>query len=108
MRPRIRHLTANEVTDDKLARHGLTMRHAEEVRSGQCIVRRQKRRLKFRPDGSLYEQPPRLKLIGPDRSGRLLTFVPEYPDQDGRSHVVTGWFAQNADRTRYRRSSATQ
>ena len=40
-------------------------------------------------------------MIGPDRTGRLLTFILELPDDWGQSHVVTGWPSDNEERARY-------
>ena len=44
-----------------------------------------------------------LLLRCPDRGGRLLTFVIEPPNSNGRSHVVTGWESDDEERTRYDR-----
>lgn len=47
------------------------------------------------------ERPPRLRMVGPDRSGRVLTIIIEYPDSTGGSHVITGWPASKDEQARY-------
>lgn len=42
-------------------------------------------------------------MIGPDRTGRLLTFILEHP-LDGAAHVVTGWEANKEQQDRYRKA----
>ena len=46
-------------------------------------------------------------MVGPDGSGRLLTFILEYPDPQGASHVVTGWHADRDELARYRQAGGS-
>ena len=41
-------------------------------------------------------------MVGLDNSGRLLTFVIEYPDSEGKCKIVTGWIADGEERAKYR------
>lgn len=44
----------------------------------------------------------RLRIIGPDGGGRLLTIIVE-PDEDGMWEIVTGWPSTGAEQTLYSR-----
>lgn len=50
----------------------------------------------------------RVKIVGPDRGGRLLTFVVTRPDGQGRCLIVTGWPADAEEQTIYSRPGGTQ
>ena len=101
-RRRIPWLDWDEISADELAAHGLTIEDALDVARYAPELMRQKRKPVIRSDGSLYEQPARLKLIGPDAGGRLLTFIIEYPDVNQSSRIVTGWLADDEERAKYR------
>lgn len=89
-------------TTEHLARHGVTVGQAFDVVRGTPAFVDQQGRYEERPDGLLRWRRPRQKLIGPDRTGQLLTFVIEYPDEDGLSKIVTGWHADDEERAQYR------
>lgn len=99
----IRGLNWNDATAEELARHGLEPDDAVDVfASGAAKRFRQPARRRRGPLASRPIQPERIKLIGFNRSGRLLTFILELPDRDGRAHIVTGWIADAEERARYR------
>ena len=99
----IRGLGWNDATAEELARHGLTPADAVDVLEGGTAKRfRQPARRRRDPLGGRPIQPERIKLVGSDQSGRLLTFILELPDRDGRAHIVTGWIADTEERARYR------
>ena len=91
----------NEATDDELSEHRLTFDDAEDVWNGAAKYFPQPTRHGIDAGGRSFTQPERLKMVGPDRTGRLLTFILELPDDDGWSHVVTGWRADRDEQTRY-------
>lgn len=93
----------NEATEDHLWKHGLMFAHARAVWHGPAKYFEQKAVGRADQFGQLRDPPERLLMIGPDRTGRVLTIVLELPDNDQRSHVVTGWVASPAERTRYDR-----
>ncbi len=104
MANRIRSLSWNEVSIEELARHGPSTDEAEEVLSeGQAKRFKQPARPRRDSVRMGQMQPERIKLIGPDRSGRILTLILELPDGDGYAHIVTGWSASAGERTRYHR-----
>ncbi len=80
----------NTTTIEELAEHGLIIHDALDVSNGVHKLFRQKASTRTLPDGQTVRRRPRRIMIGPDLGNRLLTFVLEYPDRDGRSHVVTG------------------
>ena len=43
----------------------------------------------------------RVKLVGRDRGGRLLTIIITKPDTEGVSHIVTGWLADLEEQALY-------
>lgn len=96
-------LLDNEATTEELWVHGLTIDDADDVWEGPAKYFSQPARSDLNPDGASSKQPARVKMVGPDRTGRLLTFILELPDRNGRSHVVTGWIADQDERTRYHR-----
>ena len=99
----IRGLNWNDATAEELARHGLKLADAVDVfESGAAKRFRQPARRRRDPLASSPIQPERIKLIGFNQSGRLLTFILELPDRDGRAHIVTGWIADAEERARYR------
>ena len=101
-RRQIPNLDWDDYTSDHLARHGLSVSQALEVVRGSAVLIDQRGKHEERHDGTIRWRRARQKLIGPDRSGRLLTFVIEYPDQDGASKIVTGWEANDQERAQYR------
>ena len=108
MLPRRPRLRWNDVTHDKLAAHGVDIDRAIEVADGSPKLFHQERTLILRSDGTFRWQPDRVRMIGPDSTGRLLTFILEYPDADGRSHVVTGWPSDKDERSKYRQPGGWQ
>ena len=94
-------LISNEASDDELWRHGLRFQDADDVWAGPAKYFNQAERLRADEDNWLHRQPRRLKMIGPNASGRLLTLILELPNADGYSHVVTGWPSSAGDRSRY-------
>lgn len=91
----------NDATDEHLWRHGLTIWDADDVWEGPAKY--------FDQDAKLAEElglgpqgrPERIVMIGPDKSGRMLTIILEPPDFLNESHVVTGWVATRGERSRY-------
>lgn len=94
-------LDGNAVTDDELARHGLDLIDALDVYDGSAKFFSQAAQDWVDELGRLRRQPERIKMIGPDASGRLLTIIVELPDVDGWSHIVTGYPAKRSDRALY-------
>ena len=97
---RIRALDYNEATEDELAAHGLDLDDALDVYEGPAKYFPQDAKDRLDDDARLVQQPERLLMVGPDASGRLLTFVLELPDADRICHVVTGYPSAQQDRTR--------
>ena len=102
----VAYLVWNEEAEDKLARRGLRVEDAYNVLDGHPRFFRQKARTE-RSGETLRERPERLRMVGPDGSGRLLTFILEYPDPQGASHVVTGWHADRDELARYRQAGGS-
>ena len=100
---RIHELNFNEETEAELHRHRLTIDDAYQVFEERPFFRPQPPTDERSPDGSLRRRPPRVQMIGPDRTGRLLTFILERP-LDGAAHVVTGWEANKEQQDRYRKA----
>lgn len=101
MADRVPHLYWDDVTEDKLWVHGLTIDHALEVARGSPIIKRQAAQLEEGQNGEIRMRPIRLLLIGPDRSNRVLTFVLEYPQHGHDSRIVTGWTSGSKERAWY-------
>ena len=99
----MRGLAADDRIDDHLWRHGLVVSDAREVWTGPAKYFEQEERERTDEFGQPWIQPARVVMIGPDFSGRLLTFILGQPGDDGRSRVITGWSATRDDRTRYNR-----
>ena len=100
---RIRGLAYNGATQSELAAHGLYLEDALDVYDGPAKYFPQDAKDWLDDDGRLVRQPERMLMIGPDATGRLLTFVLELPDLHRVCHVVTGYPSANKDRTRYDR-----
>lgn len=98
----VRLLAFTPTTSAKLWRRGLSENDAEAVLVHGPVFVPQKAQLEERPGGGLRERPRRLLMIGRNRSGRLLTFVLELPDEDGTSIVVTGFESKGNELTWYR------
>ena len=94
-------LKSNEATEYELAAHGLVFEDAVEVWHGAAKYLPQAARDLLDEFGNPRRQPERMKMVGPDRGGRLLTFILELPGIDGQSHVVTGWVSDPDEQTRY-------
>lgn len=101
MTPDIYDLSWNDMTESELAGHRLTIDDAFEVLDDAPRHFRQRPKSQLRPDDAIVERPARLRMVGWTVQGRLLTFIIEYPDDAGRSHVVTGWPADDEERARY-------
>ncbi len=94
-------LKSNDSTEYELAAHGLDFVDALAVWYGPARYFPQAARDLLDEFGNPRRQPERLKMIGPDRRGRLLTFILELSGIDGQSHVVTGWESDRDEQTRY-------
>lgn len=94
-------LESNDATEYELAAHGLVFDDAVEVWHGPAKYFPQAARDLLDEIRNPRRQPERVKMIGPDRRGRLLTFILELPGIDGQSHVVTGWQSDRDEQTRY-------
>ncbi len=91
----------NDATDEHLWKRRLTIWDADDVWEGPAKYFNQDARTDWEPGSDLVERPERIVMIGPDRGGRLLTFILEPPDHHSESHVVTGWIATQGERSRY-------
>ena len=100
-RRRIVALEASDYVFEKLLRKGLSLQNAAEVLNGSPKFLMQAETIAVDASGHDRSQPARLIMIGPDRGGRLLTFVLDLPDDERVSQVVTGWEADEADRSSY-------
>lgn len=90
-------LKITDATDDKLWAHGVHLADALDVLD--------------RGDFKTFPDPRhegRRYMIGPDESDRLLTLVIEAADNEGNCTLVTGWLANEAERTLYSRSGGTK
>ena len=96
-------LLESEGVRDHLWRHGLTYFDAEAVWQGPAKFFPQPARFRTNEDGTRHRQPERVKMVGPDDAGRMLTFILSLPDEFGQSVVITGWNATDGERTRYHR-----
>ena len=90
----------NDATDDELWAHRLDVADALDVWDGPAKYSGSGRELAL-----AVETPSAaaILMIGPDRGGRLLSFILELPGRDDVSHVVTGWESDQDERTRYAR-----
>ena len=91
----------NEATVDELWEHRLTIDDADDVWDGSAKYFNQDPRDVVDDHGRLRRQPARVVMIGPDRTGRLLTFILEAPGSDSVSHIVTGWPSDRDEQARY-------
>lgn len=96
-------LTARDLDQDHLWRHRLDVSDAEEVWLGPAKYFEQAERQDIDNFGQPWIQPERVVMIGPDFSGRLLTFILTLPNENKVSRVVTGWPANRDEQTRYHR-----
>jgi hypothetical protein len=88
---------------DHLWQHGLMFFDAEEVWQGPAKFFPQPARIRINEGGSRRRQPERVKMVGPDDAGRMLTFILSLPNEFGQSLVITGWDSTVGERTRYHR-----
>ena len=100
-RRRIVDLDASDYVFHKLLRKGLSFDRAVEVLNGKPKFATQAEANVPDEFGNDRIQPERLIMIGPDRGGRMLTFVLELPDADRVSQVVTGWESDDAEQSSY-------
>lgn len=84
-------LSWNRATMAELAAHELTVDDAYSVFQNQPEFYAQRPSPEIGRQGSYRHRPERLMMIGPTRSGRMLSFILELPDADRLCHVVTGW-----------------
>lgn len=82
MNPRIYELSSNDITEEKLARHGLSVDDAYEVFEDNPRYFRQKGQSVALRRGRLQSRPDRIRMIGFNRSGTLCRIVLEYPDDE--------------------------
>lgn len=104
MPPDIDELDWSHDVPAKLDRHGLTTEDALDVLEIRPMLAWQKEGWKLGDDGLPRLQPRRLRMIGPDYSGRFLTFILEAPDDHRVSRIVSGWPSTRGDIARYRRA----
>lgn len=93
----------NDATDDHLWKHGLVFVDAVAVWHGPAKYFSQEEAVEHADFGQVRLRPTRTMMIGPDRSGRMLTFILDFPDDSGEAHVVTGWLSTRGERSRYHR-----
>ncbi len=84
-------LSWNDATVAELAAHQLTIRDAAGVFFNEPEFYAQDPSAEIDRRGVYRYRPERLMMIGPTRSGRMLSFILELPDAQQRCHVVTGW-----------------
>ena len=92
---------------DKLLSKGLSLDRAVEVLNGAPKFDTQPETNVPDESGRDRIQPERLIMVGPDRGGRMLTFVLEHPEPDRVSQVVTGWISDAADISGYAQGGGT-
>jgi hypothetical protein len=79
----------DENSEEELWAHGLTIEHVFQL---------------IEESPKFFQQRNgRVRIVGPDRSGRLITAIIEYPNTRGSAYVITGWVADTDERTRYGR-----
>lgn len=94
---RIYDLVADETGEEHLWTHGLYVEDAYQVvDEGRYKV--------FADDG----HDDRVKVVGPDKGGRLLTVVVAPPDRHGTARVITGWPADQEEQNAWSRAGGTQ
>ena len=94
-------LIGNDASTEHLWKHGLSMLDADDVWLGPAKYFPQPAGASPRFRREADKRPERVVMIGPDWSGRLLTFILELPDERGVSHVVTGWVSTPGQQSRY-------
>ena len=94
-------LSWNEMTEDKLAAHGLDVGDALNVFDSSPRYFDQPPVPEVDRSGRRRMRPRRILMVGPAPGRPLLTFVLEYPDASGAAHVVSGWPANRDQRARY-------
>ncbi len=82
--------------EDHLWRHKLYLEDVYDVVVGEA-------KFKIFPDGG---HEGRHKIVGPDKGGRLLTFIVKFAGDD--AVVITGWPADSEERTLYSRRGGAQ
>lgn len=91
-------------TEDKIWEHGLIVDDALAVARRSPLLRDQDPTWQETDTGEVQMRPPRVLMIGPGRTDRLLTFVLSYPDDVGESLIVTGWPSGRKERSWYLQS----
>lgn len=94
-------LAWNAATEGELAAHELAVSDALYVLRGAPQFYAQGPKPEISSRGFYRIRPPRLRMVGPTPSDRMLTFILELPDEDGASHVVTGWESSPAEIAAY-------
>jgi len=97
-----RHLRIGRNAVEKLAAHAMTPEDAEGTWDGQPKFFVQNRRWESQSGGGERWRPKRVLMIGPGPTGAMLTFVLEYPDEDGTMFLITGWPSDLAEQRKYR------
>ena len=100
----IEDVTWGGAAEDEMARHGVSGWNAQDVFHGDPRFFRQQGKEETDASGRWRIRPDRIKMVGPDAGGRLLTFGLEYPDSEGLSQIVTGWLADKKERVIYRQA----
>ena len=90
-------LIPSDSAEDELWAHGLYVEDAYAVLD-------EARYKVFRDPG----RPGRLKLIGVDATGRLLTIVVTQPNDRGESYIITGWLADLEEQVLWARPGGTR
>lgn len=101
---RVRDLEWSDDALEKIGRRGLTEQDALAVLDNAPQILDQPRKDEPTPDGFMRIRPARLRMIGPGRSNRILTFIIELPDEDGVSALVTGWPSGKSEIAKYRQA----
>lgn len=108
MAVRIEQLASTDLTEEKLATHGLTLDDAFDVFEDNPRLFPQKRRAEEMRAGRVRYRPARLKMIGFNRAGDLCRIILEYPDDEFVSDIVTGYRANSDDWDRYAKAGGSR
>ena len=93
MRLRVEELHFDDMSREKLASHGVSIRAARQV-----LYERPKYRKNRKNRAATH------KMIGPDRGGAMWTiFIRETDYQPGLWRVINGWDTEDEDKDWYRR-----
>ncbi len=87
MAPFISEPVFDDHSEGELAEHGLTIEQVIQILEEKPKFFRQKN--------------GRIRAVGPDRSGRMLSVIFEDPTDRGSAYVVTGWPSDKEEIARY-------